>query len=259
MQVNIQLQGLEKVQKLMDKLSGPATRQAMAKAINDTGFQIRRTMQNEMRSVFDRPTTYITSSPRVQMATPEKLTATVLPTYAGGKGIDPQKILDAQAHGGRRNDKRSEVSLRKAGILPSGYQTVIPATPYPGSDDGRGNIRGPFLVQLLSYFQAFGEQGYRANMSSRTQAKLHKGNDKVAGRRYFVAYGRLRGGRSGHLPPGIWAAQGTGGVDVRPVLLFVRRASYRPLLRMDTVARKANANEYLARRMRKHIRDAVGV
>lgn len=107
----------------------------------------------DLRAVFDRPTDYILRSPRVRMATAAKLSVTIEPTYIGGKGIDPQKILDAQTRGGRRRDKRSEVALKRAGILPAGYQTAIPSDdrggPYPGSDDGKGNLRGAFLVQVI--------------------------------------------------------------------------------------------------------------
>lgn len=263
MQVNISMSGLESVQKHLDRLTGQQAREAMALAINDTGFMIRNVMRNEMTSVFDRPTKYIRDSVWVTRAAPDKLTATVLPTYFGGKGIDPQRILDAQTTGGPRADKRLESALRRAGILPNGYQTAIPdesrGGPYPGSVDGNGNLRGAFASHLISYFQASGEQGYKANMTARTKAGLHKGSAKRNARRYFVSYGKLRGGRDKHLQAGIWAAEGPGGVDVQPVLIFIKRAKYKPIFRMEAVARKANASEYLARRLRFRIRKAAGV
>ena len=252
-------------------LTGAQAAKAYAKALNDTGFEIRRAMQDEMRAVFDQPTDYILRSPFVRMATAAKLSVTIEPTYMGGKGIDPQKILDAQTWGGRRRDKRSEVALKRAGILPAGYQTAIPATPYPGSDDGKGNLRGPFLVQLISYFQAFGEQGYKANMSAKGYLRVHRGTKKQGGRRYFVTYGKTRGGpritqkgeqdeRTAHLAPGIWAASGTGGADVRPVLMFVRPGrGYQPRFDMDKVAKRADATAYLERRIRYRLREAAGV
>ncbi|UUE96199.1 hypothetical protein QYQ99_03695 [Comamonas testosteroni] len=256
-------------------LTGPQAAKAYAKALNDTGFQVRRAMQDEMRAVFDRPTDYILRSPFVRMATAAKLSVTIEPTYMGGKGIDPQKILDAQTWGGRRRDKRSESALRRAGILPNGYQTAIPSDdrggPYPGSDDGKGNLRGPFLVQLISYFHAFGEQGYKANMSEKGYQRVHRGTKKQAGRRYFVTYGKTRGGpritqkgeqdeRTAHLAPGIWAASGTGGADVRPVLMFVRPGrGYQPRFDMDKVAKRADAEAYLERRIRYRLREAAGV
>jgi len=273
-QLSAQVMNQAELLKQLHGLTGQQAARAYAKALNDTGFEIRRAMQAEMRAVFDRPTSYIIRSPFVRMAKPDKLSVTIEPAYMGGKGIDPQKILNAQAWGGRRNDKRSEVALRRAGILPVGYQTAIPdearGGPYPGSDDGRGNLRGAFLVQLLSYFKAFGEQGYKANMSAKGYQRVHRGTKKHAGRRYFLAYGHMRDGpritkkgdpdaRTAHLHPGIWGVSGTGGVDLRPVLLFVKTGTYQPRLDMNKVAQRADAEAYLARRIRFRLREAAGV
>lgn len=261
--LSIRVENLERVSEALGKLTGQQARQAYANAINDTAFKVRNSMIQELRGNFDRPTPFITNSPKVFKATPENLIAVVLPTIdsrnqwsRGGKiGVDPQHVLQAQVFGGRRADKRSEVVLRRAGILPNGYQTAIPETPYPGSDDGRGNLRGPFLTQLLSYLQAFGEQGYRANMTNRRKTGIHQGTSKQSGRRYFVSYGRLRGDTTSHFAPGIWAASGTHGVDVRPVLMFVRVPSYRPRISMERIAQSADLQNYLDRRVRARIRN----
>ncbi|MGO4608413.1 hypothetical protein AB4142_18950 [Variovorax sp. 2RAF20] len=258
MRLDLKLQGLDSVRESLGKLSGKQARTAYAAALNDAGFQVRRVMRNEIRSVFDRPTPYVANSVYVRKATAERMSVAIEPTYYGGKGIDPQQILQAQEFGGTRRDKRSEVALRRAGILPSGFQTAIPRIPYPGSDDGRGNLRGSFIVQLLSYFQTFGEQGYRANMTARRRANVHRGTARQAGRRYFVAYGRLRSGATAHLAPGIWAASGTHGSDLRPVLMFVRGVSYRSRLSMQAVADRAGLDAYLPRRLRFRIRQAAG-
>ncbi|MCO5338267.1 hypothetical protein NHB13_16810 [Delftia tsuruhatensis] len=269
-QLNARIQGQAEMLAQLHGLTGSQVAGAYAKAINDTAFELRRAMQAEMNLRFDRPTDYILRSPRVKMATATRLTATIAPEYMGGKGIDPQKILQAQAEGGTRRDKRSEVALRRVGILPNGMQTAIPATPYPGSDDGRGNLKGSFLVQLLAYFKAFGEQGYKANMSDKGYKRVHKGTKKAAGRRYFVAYGTTRGGaratargeadaRTAHLAPGIWAASGTGGADVRPVLMFVKRGNYSVRLDGEAISKRADAQNYLERRVRFRVREAAGV
>lgn len=256
-QVSIGVRNLEAVQAELAKLAGPQARTAYAKALNDTGFQVRRQMQAEMARVFDRPTPYVLKSSFVQQATPNKLSVRIAPeNQRDSPGVDPQKILQAQEFGGRRRDKRSEVALRRAGILPSGYQTSIPRVPYPGSDDGRGNLRGAFMVQLISYFQASPEQGYSANMSDKRKRAIHKGNKRTTGRRYFVSYGRLRGH---HLAPGIWAASGTGGVDVRPVVMFVRVGTYKPRLSMERIAQGVDVQNYLDKRVRFRIREAAGV
>lgn len=258
MRLDLKLQGLDSVRDSLSRLSGKQARTAYADALNDTGFMVRRAMRDEIRNVFDRPTPYVVNSVFVRKATAERLGVTIEPTYYGGKGIDPQQILQAQEFGGTRRDKRSEVALRRAGILPAGFQTAIPRMPYPGSDDGRGNLRGAFLVQLISYFQAFGEQGYRANMTARRRATVHRGTAKQAGRRYFVAYGRLRSGATAHLAPGIWAASGTHGSVLQPVVMFVRGGVYRSRLSMDAIAQKAGADAYLQRRLRFRIRKAAG-
>lgn len=281
MQLNTNIVGVDRVRKQLEALSDLQIREAGAKALNDAAFQLRRDMQAHIRSTFDRVTPWIERSPKVIMATADKLEVSILPTYrsdagtTGGKvGVDPQQVLQAQEYGGRRADKRSEVRLRRAGILPTGYQTAIPSTPFPGSDDGRGNIRGPFLTQLLSYLQTFGDAGYRANMGKAALKRMHERGGKansfvgpVRGRRYIVAYGGLRGGarqtqkgefdqRMANLPAGIWAVQGTGGVDVRPVLMFVRQGNYRPLLRLQGLRNEAERAEYLGRRLRYHIRSS---
>jgi hypothetical protein len=259
MQLELKIQNLDKVREALAKLSGKQARQAYAKAINDTGFMVRKAMQDELRK-FDRVTPFIEKSPKLLAATPEKLSATILPTLdsrnlpsAGGKvGVDPQQVLQAQEFGGKRADKRSESALRRAGILPRGYQTAIPREPYPGSDDGRGNLRGAFLQQLISYFQAYSEVGFKANMTDKRKRAIHKGTAKTTGRRYFVSYGKLRGQ---HLAAGIWAAQGTHGADVRPVLMFVRAGNYRPRISMDGIAKASGAQEHLDKRMRFRVRE----
>lgn len=277
MEIRGSIKGLKPVQTLMDRLSRDKVRAASVKAVNDAGFEVRRAMQEEMRSVFDRPTDYILRSPMLKLATADKPMATIEPEYMGGKGVDPKKILKAQNLGGKRRDKRSEVSLRRAGILPNGYQTVIPAEPFPGSEDRFGNLKGGFIVQLLSYFRSFGEQGYRANMTDARRKALQlrggAGVRKVGpniGRRYILAYGKLRGGarwtakgendqRASNLAPGIWAVVGSSGADIRPVLMFVRSGNYKERLDMAKVGQRADVENYLSRRIRYRIRQVAGV
>jgi hypothetical protein len=278
MQIDLRTVGLDAVRDLFGKLSGPEMRQAQAKAINDTAFKVRREMVRELGSVFDRPTPFIARSPKVIMATPDKLNATIIPTLdsrnlpsKGGKvGVDPQHVLQAQQFGGRRADKRSEVALRRAGILPAGYQTSIPREPFPGSDDGRGNLRGAFLSQMISYLQASSEQGYRANMTAKRKSRLadktkfsstttRKTMTMIRGVVYFVAYGNLRGGATSHLAPGVWAKSGIHGVDIKPVIMFVRAPSYSPRLSMDRISDAVDVDTYLARRLRFRLREVAGV
>jgi hypothetical protein len=273
MELKIEITGIDKVRKLLDNIGGPGLRQAAADALNDSAFRLRSEMQAEMGRVFDRPTPYILRSVQVKKATAEKMVAEIGPTYMGGKGVDPEKILQAEVLGGRRRDKRSEVALRRVGILPAGYVTVIPKNPLPGSDDGRGNLRGPFITQLLSYLQAFGEQGYRANMTQKRKDKLANvgrsanGYKTINGVQYFVSLGELPGGkgvhdhknRSIHLAPGVWARSGMHGYILRPVLMFVRAPTYAVRLSMEKLARNTDVQAQFEKRIRFRIRQAAGV
>ena len=69
-----------------------------------------------------------------------------------------------------------------------------------------------------------------------------------------VSLGRYRDATR-HLAPGIWAASGPGGVDVRPVLMFVKAHNYRPRLSMQAVIARSNLQEYLDRRVRYRVRN----
>jgi len=271
---SLEIRGQKAVEAQLRRLSGREAAEAHKDALNDTGHQARRVLIKELRNEFDRTTRFIYNSPKFIPATPDRLSIAVLPTNdarnlpsKGGKvGVDPQHVLQAQAFGGRRADKRSEVALRRAGILPAGMQTAIPHEPYPGSDDGNGNIRGPFMAQLISYLQASGEQGYRQNMKAKAKAKIEdrttfshiktrKELKTIRGRVYFVSKG-ITGGSS--LPPGIWAKSGTHGVEVKPVLMFVRRATYVQRIDLDRVVEKADLQSYLDRRVRYRIRKVAG-
>lgn len=206
---------------------------AASRAINATAVQVQQALRDELPRVFDRPTPYIRNSIRItRWANKAQLYADIEPAYLGGKGVDPQNVLRAEVFGGARRLKRSEVALQRAGILPAGYMTA------PGKAcplDQFGNVRGSFIVQLLSYFQAFGEQGYRANMTDKRKKQLAKGGRRsargfkqIAGVEYFVSYGRLRGGKGAWLAPGIWSRSGIHGSTIKPILMFVRAANYRP-------------------------------
>jgi hypothetical protein len=269
MQVNLKIEGLEKVQKQLRMLSDKGIKDAAVKAINDTAFQVKRTMIKEMDSVFNQVTPYVKKSVWIDMATPERLSAEILPTYYGGKGIDPQKILAAQEAGGPRRDKRVEAALRSVGILPKGMQTVPPKDPLPGSVDQRGNFKGSFIVQLISYFQGFREQGHRANMTDKRKKKLANmgvsagGYKTINGFIYFIASAQAMKGvfdhkeRTLHLHPGIWAKSGIHGSTVKPVMLFTKAGYYKPRFSMERIAKVADVDNYMAKRMRYRIRQAA--
>lgn len=219
-----------------------------AKALNDTGFAVRAAEQELLGQVFDRVTPYISKSVLVDQATPERLEASVAAQYLGGKGVDPDRILAPHIDGGPRGDKAAERALQRAGILPQGYQ-IVPGAGAPL--DAFGNLQRGFVVKILSWFQAFGQQGYSANMTAATRKRRERlgrtasGYRTIQGASYFVAHGKLRGNaRDGHLAAGIYTKTGIHGSDIKPVLLFVRRGQYSRTLDWGGVAERVVAEAF---------------
>lgn len=254
-----QVQGLDRLRGRVAGL-GKQVRYASARALNSAAFDVRLAVQDKMRQVFDRPTAYILRSIWVDRAEPARLEARVRPRYLGGKGVDPAAVLQAEVLGGQRRNTRAERALQAAGILPRGF-AMVPAKWIAESaahGDGNGNVKGSFIVRLLAYFKAFGEQGYRANMNDRGRKRLAKfgrsesGSRKIRGVVYFVSRGRgeftgrgaWRNGRQQHLAAGIWQKSGTHGVDLKPVFLFVRLPRYRVRLDPWAVAGQVMAQRF---------------
>lgn len=219
---------------------GKQYRFALERTIRGGAYRIRAREQEEMRQVFDRPTPFIINSVTVQDEAKQALRTTVFFRYPGGKATPPEKVLAAEIAGGPRRSKRAEVALRRVGLLQPGY-FIMPGRGIPTDKvDAYGNVKGSFIVQLLSYFQAFSEVGYRANMTERRRKQLAKvkrsesGFRTIQGVQYFVSYGRLRSlsmtsDKYSSLAPGIWSRSGTHGSDVKPVLMFVKQPTYRRL------------------------------
>lgn len=218
---------------------------AVSSALNETAFEVREALQKEMDGVFEPgPTPFVRNSVFVKKSTKDTLEAEVFIRYPGGKGVDPNSVLMAEVEGGRRRAKRAEVAFQRVGILPRGFG-MVPADGAPL--DAFGNVPGSFVVQLISYFQAFGEQGYRANMSEKRRLKLanfgrsQRGYKRIGGVAYFVARGFEE---TAHLKPGIYLKRGIHGADVKPVFLFVRMPSYRKRFDFAGVARQTAARVF---------------
>lgn len=248
-----------KAHRLIRQLSGPEFREATAKALTDAGFEARKVAQQEIDRSFDRPTPYIRRSIQVAKATADKLTATVEPTYMGGKGVDPQNIVRHNVFGGTRTVKASERALQRIGILQPGY-SLVPGSACPL--DAYGNIPRGFMKQLLTYFQALSEVGYKANMTAKRKAKLanmgrsERGYKTINGVVYFVSWGKLRDNGTRHLHYGIWSKTGIHGATVKPVLIFVRTPAYGA--RLDFEGRPVQAAlDKFNPRLRYHMRTII--
>ena len=198
---------------------GPRLLDAAIGAINDTAAAVQKAQVHEMRDVFDRPTPYTLSSVYMQRAARGRPQAKVGLKDFSGKGIAASQFLAAQITGGERRLKRFEKALRAVAKLPEDYIAV----PGAGAQlDAYGNIKPSQIVQILSYFKAFPEAGYRANMTDKRRKRLAKGGrgKEHQGFRYFVG----RPGGRGAL--GVWQASTYIRGAIKPVLLFVPSAQY---------------------------------
>ena len=223
---------------------------ATALALTRTAKGAEKANVQEMRRVFDRPVPYTLRAQRVVPATKDRLEAAVMVKgYQDDfRGVPPDNWLYPQVHGGARRMKAFERALQRVGVLPEGWHAV----PAAGARiDAHGNMSAGQINQILAWFQAFGEQGFRANLRASGYARMKKGNAKrgVQGVEYFVSRGRgtwFGGGawRNGlkdqHLPRGIYARVGAG-KSLKPVLIFVRQARYQPRWDFEGVAQRTVA------------------
>jgi len=244
------------IQKHLTKLATGGLRAAVTDALKDTGHHARRGMGKHLSTEFDRPTPYIVRSPKFVLDE-KKLALSILPTqdtrrfaFGGGqgKGLDAQHVLQAGEWGGQRHLKRFEIALSALGVLPSGMQTAIPQEPFPGSDDGRGNLRGPFTRRLLVQLQALRSA---SDAPGRGKKNARPRTGQLGGWQLMVIRAH-----TGKLPPGIWARQHR---QIRPVVIFTRPGNYRARGLMRGVEQATDLPQYLQRRMRYRIRKAVGI
>ncbi len=216
-------------------------------ALNDTGKDVVAASKVSMQASLDRPRPTTSNSIWLERAsvTGSLMRARV---YASDVYFDANRVLSPHVYAGQRSIKGAERRFAAIGLM-SGNRYMVPSAKTladPKLTDQYGNVKGPFIRRLLSYFQAFTEAGFDGNMSEATRGKLAKrrrtesGFVRIDGVEYFISHGP--GGRSNakgkvnHLPAGIWSRRGIHGVDISPVFLFVRDPFYRQRWRFHEVA-----------------------
>lgn len=273
-----------------DRVPAAATR-----ALNDNAFGYRKQLQATMASSFDRPTPYTLRAFVVDkagaraalqadthriMGLPSpapsgRIEAHVRLSHDANKqGLEPFDTIGHQFTGGEPAFTGFERALRRIGVLPPGWHAV------PGGGvklNGYGNVSPGQIVQLISYFQAFGEQGYRANASERTRkrragkgvveytdiaSRQARKVKTIAGVEYFISRGRgeftgartWKSGRMQHLPPGIYARTGIHGSTLRCIFKFVPSTRYRQRVDILAVARDMDLPTRLGRDFLRYLR-----
>lgn len=209
----------------------------VAIALNKTAAQARSEVSVEIPRVFDRPTPYTMSATRIIGANTQNQRAEVTLKNANpGASISQHKYLGAEIAGGTRRDKRSELRLRAAGLLPNGWQTA----PGPAAKlDVYGNLNRSDVMQILSYLQTFGGRSAKLNLSAEKRAKRAKGTRRKSGYELFVSMPGEHWPSGRPRTPGVWRrtflAAGTA-VDL--LLTYIRPPAYKPRLQFqETVDR----------------------
>ena len=233
--ISIDIRGMTDVQRQLRNLAEEQMPYAIATAVNTTAFKVKDALQQEMQSVFDRPTPWLIRQVAVAKATKETLTA-VVGTPEGIKDAQGnnagfsrvtssgvfERVLSPNIDGGSRRLKAAEHRLQSAGILPKGW-FAVPAPDAPL--DRYGNLSGAWWVMLLSWLNAlqWSSQGATQNRAEKTSKRKNK--LERAGVGMFAAIPGRAATR--HLRPGVYLRQVKGGFNViKPLLLFVNKVEY---------------------------------
>lgn len=246
MKVSVEVNGLDAVKARLRGLSESKIKVAAAAALNDAAWLTVQEEKKQIERVFDRPTPWIRGGVRYVKAKKDRLEAVVDLDFWGNKqGVTVEQVLKAEVYGGQRRHKRHEVALQRAGVLPAGWYIV----PGEAADmDAYGNMKAGQIVQIITWFRASGEVGYKANMTQATKEKLWKIKKSAYGLAYFyVAPGarRPRSQRKQNLHPGVYKRINTAfGTAIRPVMIFVQHSNYKPRFDFYGVAEKFAQKEF---------------
>lgn len=206
---------------------------AAARALTQTAKQAQAAVRTRMTQVFDRPTAYTLNSTFVRPATKARLAARVWLKDEAAKAVPPAKYLLPQVEGGGRRQKRSEIALTNAGILPAGLYLV------PGKSvrlDSAGNVPRALVVQIITDLRASADVGFSSNRLTKQQARDR--GKKFRESRFFV----VRPG--GKAQPGIYRKINSAfGRAAQPVFIFTAQPQYTKRLDFfETVERLSRAN-----------------
>lgn len=182
---------------------------ALATALTKTAQHAKRSIEAEMPRAFDTPTRWTLNSLRLQPARKTTLQAVVAVKDKVARGNPALFWLSPEVEGGSRGDKRAEMALKTAGLLPSGMQ-VVP---------GRG-----------AKLNRFGNMTKGAISKAVVGAQISEEKQAQDGRtKYFVM-------RKAGRPIGIAARFSKSRMDM--VMAFVSSASYQTRLDFYGVGQK---------------------
>jgi hypothetical protein len=189
-------------------------------------------VREEIPRVFDRPTPFTRRSTYVQPATKARRYAMVFIREQEKGRVAPIRYLQPQIYGGQRGRKSFEKRLIEAGRMPPSHYAVAAAA---AELDQYGNIKGGQITRMLSDLQAQFDE--TQNTTARSRARRLRSRRRRASF-YFSTWPPSP--KTAHLKPGIYLRTHFGfGTAIKPVLIFVRRVSYKRRLRFFEIADQA--------------------
>jgi hypothetical protein len=221
---------------------------ATSLAVSNTAKDVKAELVKEMGRVFDAPTKFTLDSLYMKPGNKANPEAKVWVKDKAFKGRAAIEWLGPEIYGGVRTEKRGETLLRQRGHLPAGWY-VRPAN---WALDQNGNIQKGLMAKILAALDA------NLDRSVVTKSKpLRKGGRRQKRKaEFFAAVPGQR--KTAHLAPGVYQRTGFGfGSAIRPVLLFISRASYRKRLDFFGVAERTIKRQF-RRRFKEALRQALG-
>lgn len=209
---------------------------ATARALTQTAKEAQGAVRTEMTRAFDRPTAYTLNSTFIRPATKTRLSTRVALKDEAAKAIPPAKYLLPQIEGGGRRQKRAEVALSSAGILPPGWYLV------PGKSvrlDGAGNVPRSIILQIISDLRASPDVGFRSNRLTKREARER--GKRFRESRYFV----VKPGSKAQ--PGIYRKiESAFGRAAQPVFVFTAQPQYSKRLNFYGVVERVMRTNFVA-------------
>lgn len=200
---------------------------ATSVALNKTARLAQAGIKSEMQRVLDRAKPYTLGGTFVSNSTKSSLTAIVGLKDKASSGRAVATYLAPLVAGIPRHQTGWERALQSMGAIPDGMRAV----PAAGAKlDAYGNLNRRQVTEIMgslrSRLRTFGGKGKRAQATG-----------------YFVSMSSQPNTK--HLPSGIYCRIERSGTSViQPVVIFVARANYRPVLKIAMTVRDIVSNNF---------------
>jgi len=229
---------ISEIEKHLSRMGRDQVPFATALALTRTVKFAQKKVVEEIPRVFDRPTRYTQNSTFIEPARKNKLWALLkIKDDPTGGGIVPIKFLKAEIFGGQRARKGFERRLIAAGKMPPNAFAV--PTSFVALD-AYGNVPRSQLTKIVSDLQA--QFDATANSTARSRLRRRRSRTK---RPTFYFSTWPPSPRTQKLKPGIYIRSEFGfGSSIKPVFLFVSRATYRRRLRFYEIADQAARSRF---------------